>query len=126
MSEKFKDPSFKKETNTNEIERTLDRALRIGNLAEIEALFDAGMDIDQADPQGRTALMLLSAAGNINGVEEMLSRGAEVNVVFMFQGRIPMTALDAAMRTNRPEIVELLRSRGAKIGKEVAVESLVE
>lgn len=125
MSEKFGNPSFSKEIDPNEGKRTLEHALRLGDFSKIEALFDAGMEIDQTDFQGRTALMLLAAAGNVSGVERMLARGADVNAVFLFQDRVPMTALDAARQMNRAETAELLRSHGAKTGKEVTDESSV-
>src|SRR3989338_804081 len=83
------------------------------------ALFDEGMTIDQTDFEGRTALQLMSSKGNKDAVEILISRGADVNAIFMYQNRIPMTALDAAKQAGKTEIVSILLSHGAKTGKEL-------
>ena len=105
--------------NSNELRKKLDDALRRGNVEELEALFNSGMDIDQTDWEGRTALQMVSYRGNKSAVEMLLARGANVNAVFMYQGRVPQTALDAAREANKSEVVEALLAHGAKTGREI-------
>lgn len=107
------------EQNPNDLHRKLDHALQYGTLEDLEALFSEGMDINQTDWEGRTALQLLAFKGNKEGVEMLLGRGADVNAIFMYQGRVPQTALDAAREVNKTEVIEILLARGAKTGREI-------
>jgi len=105
---------------TNDRRKILDDILRRGGSAvDLESLLKQGMPVDQEDFEGRTALQISAARGRKDSVETLISNGANVNHVYMFQGRIPMTALDAAIQSNRTEIVEILRGYGAKSGKEI-------
>lgn len=115
MAEDFGKP---KEVNPNDLRRTLDHALQYGTAAELQSLFENGMDINQEDFQGRTALQIVSYQGDIEAVKMLLEKGADVNRVFMYQGRIPMTALDAAQQARKTEIANILTEHGAKTGKE--------
>lgn len=105
--------------NPNELRKTLDNVLQYGTLADLEALFDGGMDINQTDFEGRTALQHMASRGRKDAVEMLISRGADVNVVFMYQDRIPMTALDAAKGSGKNDVVSILIAHGAKMGKEL-------
>lgn len=105
--------------DSNELKRKLDRAIQYGTRADLEALFDAGMSVDQVDWEGRTAIQMLSVRGDKSGVEMMIARGADVNHVFMYQGRLPFTALDGAREKNRKDIEEVLLACGAKTGREM-------
>lgn len=104
--------------NPNVRRKAMDHALQRGTTEELMGLFDDGIDINQEDFQGRTALMLSVASGKEEVVELLLEHGADVNHVYMFQDRVPMTALDAALQTNRQELANLLRAHGAKTGRE--------
>lgn len=103
----------------NELMRLLDHALQYGTQTDLEALFDDGMSIDQVDYSGRTALQIAVFQGRKNIVETLLSRGANVNCICMYQGRIPLTALDAANESRKTEIAQMLIARGAKTGQEI-------
>lgn len=105
--------------NPNELRRLLDNALQRGTKIDLESLFDDGMDINQEDFEGRTALMISAANGKKDTVEMLLRRGADVNRVFVYHGRIPMTALDAAQQTGNSEIANMLLALGAKTGEEL-------
>ena len=107
------------EQNPNDFRRKLDHALQHGTLEELETLFEQGMDINQTDWEGRTALQLLSYRGNKKGVEMLLARGADVNALFMYQGRVPQTALDAAHENKKTEVIGILLGHGAKTGREI-------
>lgn len=107
------------ELDPNHLSKLLDHALQYGTVAELLDLFEKGMNIDQTDFEGRTALQLISARGKKDIAERLISKGADVNAVFMYQGRIPMTALDAAFQSGNQELINLLLSLGAKKGNEV-------
>lgn len=122
MSEKI--PNFEKnvpspEKDQNELRRTLDHAIQYETTEKLLSLFENGMDVDQEDFEGRTALQMMSFKGKKDAVEKLISMGADVNYVFMFQNRIPMTALDAAREARKTEIVDILIAHGAKTGKEL-------
>ncbi len=51
-----------------------------GNLTEIKTLLDNGADVNAADKNGVTALMLASADGYQDIVELLLARGADISV----------------------------------------------
>jgi ankyrin repeat protein len=55
-------------------------AARKGELARLEAILEAGGDVNVVNDKGRTALMAASGAGNIDIVRMLLSRGANPNI----------------------------------------------
>lgn len=112
---------FSKETNPNELMREMDRAIRFGSVEDIMALYDRGMDINQTDWQGRTALMMMAVQNNIEAINKMLERGADINFVFWYHDRIPGTALDAANEMGRLEVADFLRKHGAKTAEELGL-----
>ena len=61
----------------------------------------------------------MSFKGNKSAVEMLISRGANINSVFMYHGSIPMTALDAAKEGRKNEIISMLLAHGAKTGSEL-------
>ena len=109
-----------REINPNKLCKLLDQALQYGTIEDLEGLFNEGMDINQTDFEGRTALQMMSAKGNKKAVEMLLVRGANVNMIFMYHGSVSKTALDAATETRRNEIVDLLIANGAKTGEELS------
>lgn len=122
MSEKIPNPEWSDtshESDPQKPKRDLDHAIQFGTTDELFSLFDNGMDIDQVDFQDRTALQLMSYRGKKDCVERLLTMGANINHISMYQGRIPLTALDAAREARRTEIIELLLAHGAKTGKEL-------
>jgi hypothetical protein len=110
----------KEDVNPNELSKQIDHAIQFGTPDDLEALFDNGMDINQEDFEGRTALMMYSAMGKVAAVEMLLARGADINRVYMYHGRKPNTALDAANQTGNKAIADMLISLGAKTGKELS------
>ncbi len=99
--------------------RQMDNALQYGTTEGLMALFDGGMNIDQTDFQGRTALQLMSFRGKKDVVEALIARGANVNALFMYHRELPKTALDAAQEAERAEVIEVLLAHGAKTGQEL-------
>ena len=114
------------DVNPSELRRIMDHVLQYGTTEELMRLFDDGMDIDQEDFQGRTALMMCTAQGKMEAVKVLLDRDADINRIYMHQGRVPGTALDAARQTSRFALAELLASHGAKTAREVLAEQATE
>ena len=108
-----------KNLNPNELRKLMDDALQHGTTTDLESLFDDGMDVNQDDFEGRTALMMSAAKGKKDAVEMLLKRGADVNRVYWYQQRLPRTALDAAIETGKKEIANILTAHGAKTAKEL-------
>lgn len=99
--------------------RKMSEVIQYGSLQDLKDLIEKGFDVNQTDWEGRTALQMMTAKGNKEAVEFLLSKGANVNKVFLFQGRLPKTALDAAKETGRKEIEEILLLHGAKKASEL-------
>ena len=99
--------------------KLLDKTIQYGSKDDLKKLFEDGMDINQGDWEDRTALMFSVAKGNKDMVEWLLDQGADINKVFMYHKRIPKTALDAAIETNKKELVEFLIKKGAKRGLDI-------
>lgn len=108
------------ERNPNDLMRQLSHTLQYGTTEELESLFKNGMDINQTDLEGRTALQLMSFKGKKDAVNMLISLGANVNSIFIYHGSIPKTALDAAREGRKNEIVDILLAHGAKTGEELA------
>jgi uncharacterized protein len=82
------------------------------NSAILAKLLDAGADRNSPDPQGTTALMIAARTdGGTQAVKLLLERGAAVNAVDSVQS----TALMWAVRSNHPEVVDLLIHHDAEI-----------
>lgn len=97
----------------------MDHALQFGDINDLNALFEQGVSVDQTDFEGRTPLMMSTVQGKKDTVEMLLELGANVNYVFMYQGRVPKTALDAARESSKSEIEQMLLKYDAKTGKEL-------
>jgi uncharacterized protein len=82
-----------------------------GNAAIIQAILDAGADVNSANANGTTALMSASSAGNPDAVKLLLDRGADIKAKEHAHGQ---TALMFAAALNRSAVVKLLLQRGAE------------
>lgn len=65
-------------------------------------MLQQGCDVDCADYDGRTGLMLAAGSGNLQGVKMLLSAGAKVNVC----DRMGTNALLEAVKENHDAIIE--------------------
>jgi ankyrin repeat protein len=82
------------------------------NAQILRRLLDAGADPNSPDPQGTTALMIAArTAGGTEAVKLLLERGAAVNAI----DSVHSTALMWAVRSNHPEVVDLLIHHDAEI-----------
>jgi uncharacterized protein len=82
------------------------------NAVILKRLLDAGADPNSPDPQGTTALMIAArTAGGTEAVKLLLERGAAVNA----RDSVQSTALMWAVRSNHPEVVDILIHHDAEI-----------
>ncbi|KAL7691380.1 putative Ras guanine-nucleotide exchange factor catalytic domain, PH-like domain superfamily [Plasmopara halstedii] len=76
----------------------------------IERLIDAGAHIDATEKNGLTPLMFMCARGSLEGTATLLALGADVRRVAWSNG---FSALELAVKSGRPEVVEFCLSKGA-------------
>ncbi len=76
----------------------------------VQALLDAGADVNAKDNNGETALIQAASTGHTETVQALLDAGADVDA----EGAFEMTALMWAKRKGHTEIVELLKKAGAR------------
>jgi ankyrin repeat protein len=92
-----------------------------GNNPEIvQAVLDHGADLNfHRDGHGLTALVSAVMRGKKEAAEVLISRGADVNDLFEINrrdgGKMTFTPLMAASQADRPEMVDLLLTHGARI-----------
>lgn len=91
------------------LEESLRQASLDGNTARVKELLGSGTDVDAADQEGYTPLMLSAFNGHSEIVLELLSRGAAVDK----RDRIGRTALLYASTGAFPETVQILLDQGA-------------
>ena len=84
-------------------------AVRAGDVARLEALADAGADINALDDHGQTALMNAARDGRMDVVRWLIARGAELDHTAKFH----LSALMLAVINGRDAIVGLLVDAGA-------------
>jgi ankyrin repeat protein len=89
----------------------LRNAVYDADLAEIESLLDAGIDVNLRDGEDDTALMWAADEGFIDVVRLLLGHGADVNIT----GGLGWTPLLMAAQTNRVEVVRVLLQAGADV-----------
>jgi glutaminase len=81
-----------------------------GDLSEIQRLIAAGVDVKEADYDGRTALHLAASEGHDEIVKYLLGHGADLESRDRWGG----TPLDDAKRHSRSSVIELIEGRTKK------------
>jgi outer membrane protein assembly factor BamB len=85
-------------------------AARLGDMARVRALLDAGVKPDVEGRHGITALMMAVAEGHPEIARLLVERGADVNARERFFNQ---TVLAHATRMKRPELVRWLLEKGS-------------
>lgn len=80
-----------------------------GNISEIEALFDSGLNINEDIQGDGTPLIIAVRSGNKALVEYLINNGADVNTESTRDG----TALTEAAANNNVELLNYLYAQGA-------------
>ena len=103
-------PRVKKyETKVNRLVNLI-YAASFGDLDEIRRLDAIGVDLTEADYDGRTALHLAASENQIEVVKYLLSRNVPISPVDRWGG----TPLDDAKRSNHNELIEFLEKQSKK------------
>lgn len=87
-------------------------AIRAGDISEVFAALDHGADLEEADVHGFIGLPLRTACfeGNVEIVQELLNRGANINAM---AGDGPNAPMRLAQRRKHQPIIALLIEHGA-------------
>ena len=86
-------------------------ALKAGDVVALEALLDAGADVNAKDDNNQTALMNAAREGQTPVVRLLIARGADLNHTAKFN----LSALMLAVLNGRDAIVGLLVDAGADL-----------
>lgn len=86
-------------------------AVRAGDVPALEALLDAGADVNARDEHGQTALMNAARDGHAAMVRALVARGADLNHTAKFN----LSALMLAVINGRDAIVGVLADAGADL-----------
>ena len=89
---------------------SLREAARLGDLARVRTLLDAGTRADNEGRHGVTALMQAAGGGHLEVARLLIERGANVNARERF---FSSSVLATAARSKKPELVRLLLEKGA-------------
>jgi hypothetical protein len=100
----------------------LDRAVRVGDVATVQARLAAGANANARDGAGRTLLMEAAEAGQMEAAKLLISAGADLNASARGFG----TALEMAERSGHTDFAAMLlqagaRSTGKSVGDKVCV-----
>jgi ankyrin repeat protein len=92
-----------------------------GSAVVIEALLNAGADVNSTKANGTTPLMTAAAAGGVDAVNVLLAHGAKVNATEAAHGQ---TALMFAAALNRDAVIRLLLTKGAEANVATTVQKV--
>ena len=79
-------------------------AASLGELEQVEQLLSQGIDVNQTDDEGYSALQAAAENGYLEVVQLLVSKGADV------QHKAPYTALELAEMAEQYEIATFLKS----------------
>ncbi|KAL3322575.1 hypothetical protein AABB24_039930 [Solanum stoloniferum] len=84
-----------------------------GDVKGVQDLLDEGIDVNNIDLDGRTALHIAACEGHVEVAKLLLSRKANMNA----RDRWGSTAAADAKHYGNAEVYEMLKARGAKVPK---------
>lgn len=84
-----------------------------GNTVQVQSLIEEGVDVNEKDASGRTALMIAANRGHTYVVQLLLERGADANAT----DNNGLTAMQAAESRGFQRIVSMLRKFSASSGQ---------
>lgn len=87
------------------------RSAEMGDFTKVHEFITMGINVDEANSAGETALMLSSMKGHIEIVKYLLENGADVNKF----SRTQWTALCFAATRNHYDVVDILINAGADV-----------
>ena len=90
----------------------MSEAAIVGNAALIERLLRAGADVEAANADGQTALMVVARTSRVDAARVLLNHGANVNASEQWRGQ---TALMWAAAQVQPAMVRELVAHGADV-----------
>ena len=99
-------------------EPTLGVAAVDADPAILSLLLKAGANVESANAEGETALMIVARTGNVGAAKLLVQRHANVNAVEQWGGQ---TALMWATAQQHPDMVRLLIKSGAKVNVRATV-----
>ena len=85
---------------------TLCWAASEGDLTEIQKLVANGINLNEPDYDGRTALHLAASNGHLNVVNYLINKGVDISP----KDNMGSTPLDDATRSEHEEIIEFINS----------------
>ena len=97
--------------NNRRVDAEMKAAVKAGDVAALEALLDAGADVNVRDEHGQTALMNASRDGHTAMVRLLVTRGADLNHTAKYN----LSALMLAVINGRDAIVGVLADAGADL-----------
>ena len=105
----------------NDGETTLHLALYHNQIEIFKTLLEAGADINATCEHGNSVLHYAVYNGDLEAIRTLVERGADINKVNISEDNfIPIgTPLDLAIYFNNTEVIDLLRSVGAKTNNEL-------
>ncbi len=95
------------------MKQALERAAIDGDVQVLEALLDAGADIDSLDRYGQTALMLAAVNGRAEAVDCLIRRGAALDVAAKYN----LSALMLAIVSGHEAVALRLARAGADVSR---------
>jgi len=87
------------------------RAVHAGNLDQIKRHIEYGTDLNQTDPEGRTALHFAAESGRMIISELLVKNGAQMDIRDS-EGRTP---LETALLSGKTKVADLLLEQGAQM-----------
>lgn len=101
-----------------DVSESLMVSIQGGNLNILNYIFEKGMDLNQFDSEGHTALYNVSKMGNLSVVRWLVENGANINLENSNEGS-EENPVWTAINCGNVEIAEYLVSKGADLSKQV-------